>query len=184
MTEINLKLARISYPHLFEPFAYQGTGKAKYSAKFLLLKDDPQVKPLVAAMKELAAETFKDKKLPPSDKLCLRDGDQTNKEEDEGHWIVSASDDRRPVVVDRDRSPLTAEDDVIYPGCYVNVKIRLWAQDNQYGKRINANLLGVQFVKEGERFGSGRKQETADEMFGDATDFDADGDDGDNAFGL
>ena len=166
MTEIALRDVRISYPHLFEPFSYQGEGKAKYSAKFLIPKTNTAlVKQVADAMKELAANTYKDKKLPPADKLCLRDGDQTGRDEDAGYWVLSASDDARPVVVDQKRNPLTKEDDVIQPGFWVNAKVRLWAQDNKYGKRINANLLGVQFVKEGERLGSGRTRQSADEMF-------------------
>lgn len=178
--EITLKNVRISYPHLFEPFAYQGQGKAKYSAKFLIPKSETAlVKQVADAMKELASNTFKDKRLPPSDKLCMKDGDTTGRDEDAGYWVLSASDDRRPVVVNRDKSPLVAEDDVIYPGCWVVGRVRLWAQDNQYGKRINANLMGVMFVKDGDRLGGGRKQETADEMFGDVADFGGDAGDSD-----
>lgn len=170
-TEFNLKEVRISYPHLFEPFAYQGTGKAKYSAKFLLDKKlhAGLIKQVAEGIKALSAATFKDKKTPPADKLCLKDGDLSGKDEEAGCWVLSASEDSRPVVVDRNRSPLVAEDDAIQPGFYVNGKIRLWAQDNQYGKRINANLLGVQLVKEGERLGSGRTRQSADDMFDDVS---------------
>mgnify|MGYP001230954780 CR=1 FL=1 len=38
---------------------------------------------------------------------------------------------------------------------YVNANIELWAQNNAYGKRINATLLVVQFSKDGEPFGEG-----------------------------
>lgn len=170
-TEFNLKEVRISYPHLFEPFAYQGAGKAKYSAKFLLNKQTHAalIKQIAEGIKALSAASYKDKKVPAADKLCLKDGDLSGKDEEAGCWVLSASEDSRPVVVDRNRSPLVAEDDAIQPGYYVNAKIRLWAQDNQYGKRINANLLGVQLVKEGERLGSGRTRQSADEMFDDVS---------------
>lgn len=168
-TEVNLKGVKISYPHIFEPFAYQGQGKAKYSAKFLLDKKEhaATIKEIAEKMKALATESFKDKKLPPADKLCLRDGDQTGRDEEAGHWVLSASETTPPRVVNRDRSPLTAEDEVIYPGCVVNAKINLWAMDNSYGRRIPANLLGVQFVKDGERLGGGRTRQAPDEMFDD-----------------
>ena len=52
--------------------------------------------------------------------------------------------------------PLTEDDNKLYPGCYVNVVITLWAQNNKFGKRINANLLAVQFVKDGNPFGEAR----------------------------
>jgi hypothetical protein len=177
MTEIVLTQVRVSHPHLFEPFAYQGQGRAKYSAKFLIAKSEaPLIKKIADAIKAMSAETFKDKRVPPADKLCFRDGDTTGRAEDEGYWVLSASDDARPVVVDQKRSPLTKEDEVIYPGCVVNARIRLWAQDNQYGKRINANLLGVQFVKDGERLGNGRTRQSAEEMFDTVEGFDDAGD--------
>jgi hypothetical protein len=135
-----------------------------------------QVKAVVDAIKALCASEARDKKVPPADKLCLRDGDQSGKDEEAGYWVLSASDDRRPVVVDQKRKPLAAEDDVVYAGCYVNAKIRLWYMDNQYGKRVPANLLGVQFAKDGERLGSGRTRQAADEMFDTVEGFDDAGD--------
>jgi hypothetical protein len=40
--------------------------------------------------------------------------------------------------------------------------IELWAQNNNYGKRINANLLGVQFLKDDEPFADGEKASVDD----------------------
>jgi hypothetical protein len=48
---------------------------------------------------------------------------------------------------------LAEDDGVLYSGCYVNMTVTLWTQDNEYGKRVNANLRAVQFVKDGEAFG-------------------------------
>jgi hypothetical protein len=33
--------------------------------------------------------------------------------------------------------------------------VELWAQDNSWGKRINATLKGVQFYQDGEAFAGG-----------------------------
>jgi len=68
---------------------------------------------------------------------------------------------------------LTENDNRIYAGCYVNAIVVLWAQNNNYGKRINANLLGVQFVADGSPFGDGGTSAGVD-------DFDAFGDNGDD----
>jgi hypothetical protein len=57
------------------------------------------------------------------------------------------------LVIDRDKTPLAESDNRPYSGCYVNCIIELWAQNNAYGKRINANLLAVQFYKDGQPFG-------------------------------
>lgn len=183
-TEIDLFNVRISYPHIFEPKAFAPGDKPRYSAKFLLSKDEhiKLVKQIAHRMKELAASSYTDKKLPAPDKLCMRDGDSTGKEEEEGYWVVSASEYTRPHVVHRDRSPLAAEDDVVFPGCRVNAKIRLWAQDNKWGRRINANLLGVQFVAEDERLGNGVPRQAPEEMFDDvSSQYGSDG--GDDPFG-
>lgn len=175
MSDIKLKNVRISYPHIFQAKAFQGSGTPKFSATFLLHKVEHKelIAQIATAMKELAATAFKDKRLPASDKLCLRDGDLSGRAENEGYFIFTASESKRPAVVDKDKTPLVAEDDVIYAGCRVNAAVRLWAQDNQYGKRINANLLGVQFAKDDERLGNGASTPSVDDMF-DSEDGEAD----------
>jgi hypothetical protein len=91
-----------------------------------------------------------------TDKVCLHDGNlKAQYAGFEDIMYVSASNKMRPVAVNRDTSPVSAEDGVIYSGCYVNATVELWAQDNKYGKRVNATLLGVQFSKAGDAFGGG-----------------------------
>ena len=68
---------------------------------------------------------------------------------------IKASSGKRPMVIGTDRAPLTEDDGKPYAGCYVNAIVELWGQDNQFGKRVNANLLAVQFVKDGTPFGNG-----------------------------
>ncbi len=184
---IKLTNVRISYPHLFAAWAQQANQKPKFSAKFLLSKTEhkAQVQQIIEKIKALAAETYKDKRLPSADKLCLRDGDQTNRPEEEGYFTFNASDDRRPQVFDRDgRTPLTEADDKIFAGCRVNAMVQLWAQDNQYGRRINANLIGVQYVRDDERLAGARP--SADGAFDDISDAYGDDDDGlgEDPFGL
>lgn len=41
---------------------------------------------------------------------------------------------------------------IIYSGCYVKAQIAVWVQDNQFGRRVNTEILAVQFQNEGERF--------------------------------
>jgi Protein of unknown function (DUF2815) len=122
----------------------------------------------------------------PADKLFMRDGAGMAKPEQEESWLIAASESRRPDVINRDKSRLNEEDDIVYAGCFVNVLIRPWAQSNIHGKRLNANLLAVQFVRDGERFGAERPD--IDEAFGDISgDFESEGagafDEGDDPFG-
>jgi hypothetical protein len=50
---------------------------------------------------------------------------------------------------------LTAKDGRPYSGCYVNVKLNVWAQDNSYGKAVRAAIQTVQFRAHGDAFGGG-----------------------------
>ena len=100
-------------------------------------------------------------KLIDDKRVCLKDGNKnTNKEGDiydgfEDMSYVSANNDQKPLLLDRDKTELSRADGKPYAGCYVNVSLDIWAQDNSYGQRINASLRGVQFVKDGDAFAGG-----------------------------
>ena len=86
--------------------------------------------------------------------LFIKDGEAFGSDDGDGnYYLLKASESTRPQVVDRDRSPLYPEDAGIkmYSGTVVNVLIRPWVQDNTHGRKINANLLAVQRVADGER---------------------------------
>lgn len=159
--KIQLNNIRIAFPVLFKPEPFQGTGDPAYSASFLIPRDHPQVAEIKAAMKQLAKEKWKSqadevlKNLERKEFTFLRDGDFKAKYAGfADHYYVAARSAKRPTVVNTDTSPLTAEDGKPYSGCYVNGIIEIWCQDNGYGQRINASLGGVQFVADGEAFGS------------------------------
>lgn len=154
---IKLENVRLSYPSLFKPKAFEDGGTAKFSASFILDKKThaKKIKEIQAAIAQLQTDAFKGK-VPKNIKICLRDGSE--KEDTDGYgdgvMFISSSSSRRPPVVDRDLSPLTETDTKPYAGCFVNATVRLWVQDNQYGKRVNAELRAVQFAKDGEAFGA------------------------------
>lgn len=150
--KLPLKNVRLSFPALFQAKSAQQGGEPKFYAAFLIPQEDPQIKSIANAIVAVTAEKWGDKP-PKGIKTCLRNGDEKDFDGYEGHMYVSASSQKRPLVIDRDRTPLGAEDGRPYAGCYVNAIIRLWAQDNQYGRRINAELSGVQFLKDGDPFG-------------------------------
>ena len=152
--QITLTNVRLSFADIFKAKAVND-GEPRFSANFLLdkEKDKAQIKKVGDEIRRLETTTFKGKKLP-ADKVCLRDGDEKDYIGFAGTLYVSAANKRRPTVVDRDKSPLSAEDGKPYSGCYVNAIVRLWAQDNQFGKRINASLEVVQFLRDGEPFGA------------------------------
>lgn len=169
MAKIILKNVRLSFPSLFHKAVFDGK-ETKFEATFLINKAEQgdKIKEIKSAIDAAIKEGLKGGKLPP-DKLCLKDGDNIDYAGYEGCMSLKASGSKRPIIIDRDKSPLTEDDNKFYAGCYVNASIELWVQNNQFGKRINANLLGVQFFKDGEPFADGVK--------GSVDDFDAFGDD-------
>lgn len=158
---IKLTKVRLSFADLFEAKAFQG-GAAKYGATFLFDKDSENAKRIKAAMEAVAAEKWGGKakailsSLWASNKICYGDG-ASKAEYDgfEGKFFIRASSSSRPIVIDGNKQPLVEKDGKPYSGCYVHASIDIWAQDNQFGKRVNAGLRGVQFVKDGDAFAGG-----------------------------
>jgi hypothetical protein len=153
---IKLNNVRLSFPELFQAKSVNNS-EPRFGASFLLDKqaNATEIESIKTGMKAVAEEKW-GANIPKGVKKCLHEG--AEKEYDgysADNMFISATNKKRPTVVDYDMSPLTAEDGRPYGGCYVNAVVRLWAQDNQFGKRINAQLQGVQFAKHGEAFGAG-----------------------------
>jgi hypothetical protein len=163
MAKIKLSNVRLSFPSLFRKAVFSGE-ETKYEGTFHIDKatQADKIAEIDAAIKAMVKDGLKGAKLP-ADKICLRDGDDVEYAGYAGHMSIKASSSKRPMVLDRDRSPLTEDDNRLYAGSYVNAIIELWVQNNQWGKRINANLLGVQFYKDGEPFVDGESA-TADDF--------------------
>ena len=157
---ITIKNARLSFPSLFQKAVFDGK-EGKYEATLLFPKTDTKTYDAIIASIDECKKENKNTKVPEA-KYFIQDGDEKEYDGYEGMWAVKAGNGKRPTVVNRDRTPLVEGDEVLYAGCYVNAIVEPWSQSNSYGKRINANLLGVQFVKDGDAFGDGGKVASAD----------------------
>lgn len=167
MAQVKLEKVRLAFPQLFEPKSING-GASRYGATLIIEPNSANHKLIVKAMQEAAKAKWADKgeatmkKLTADKRVCFRTEERTNKDGDvydgfEGMYSLNASNKVRPLVIDRDKSPLTADDGKPYGGCYVNAVIDIWAQDNKdatIGRRLNATLMGVQFAGDGDAFGS------------------------------
>jgi len=152
MSKMMLKNVRLSFPSLFHKASFDGN-EGKFESTLLIDKSDKKTKDVIdAAIAEAIAEA---KVKVPSDKRCLKDGDESDYDGYEGHWSFKAASSKRPTVIDRDKTPIIEADEKVYAGCYVNAVVDIWIQNNKFGKRVNANLYGIQFVKDGEPFGLG-----------------------------
>jgi len=164
--KIGLKNVRLSFPTLFVAKSVNAS-EPKFSASFLIDKSagNSEIEKVQRAIE--AVKKAKWGANPPKGiKTCLHEGSSKDFDGyDETNMFVSASSARRPTVVDQRLNPLGQSDGKPYAGCFVNASIRLWAQDNQYGKRVNAELLAVQFVKDGEAFSAGGQPVIAENEF-------------------
>ena len=189
---IKLPLVRLSFAKLFKPKAFREGQDKRFEAAFLLDPSNEKHKAVIDVIISTAAALLKDHfgdKIPASAEIgfgysdarpiMLGDFEWRGKKKDydgyEGMFYVTSANKTRPTVVDRDRSPLAEEDGKPYSGAFVNGSITLWVQDNEFGKRINANLRAVQFVKDGEAFGV--KPVDAEDEFDVIDDIDGDGED-------
>ncbi|NYT45118.1 DUF2815 family protein [Alcaligenaceae bacterium] len=160
--KIKLQNVRIAFPQLFEAKTVNGEGEPAFSAAFLMAPDHPAVAELEKAFDIVGKEKWGakwpqvKKEITAKDRMAMHDGDtKADYAGFEGNMFVSSRNKTRPLVIDRDKSPLTAADGKPYAGCYVHASLELWCQDNNYGKRINASLRGVQFYKDGDAFAGG-----------------------------
>lgn len=154
---------RLAFPNIFEPKINEG-GKAQFSAAFIFPPTHPCKAQLDKVIDEVGQAkwgakwpTMK-KQMTAGDNLLIHNGDsKASLDGYEGNLFLNAYNAVRPTVVDRDTTPLVAADGKPYSGCYVVAILDVWAQDNQYGKKINAQLQGVQFFKDGDAFAGGGK---------------------------
>lgn len=160
--KIKLENVRLAFPALFEAKTVNGEGEPAFSASFLIPHGHPVIQTLQDAFEEIGKAKWGTKwatvkkEIVAKDRFALHDGDtKADYAGFEGNMFVSARNKTRPLVIDKDKSPLTQQDGRPYAGCYVHGSIELWAQDNNYGKRINASLRGVQFFKDGDAFAGG-----------------------------
>ena len=164
--KIRLMDVRLSFPRLWEARAFQEGQAKRYEASFLLdpTREDHQevIAQIEAEAERIAKEEFKGK-VPAKLEYCFGEGnDQTNDDGEvyDGYadmWYIRTAkpEKRGPItIVDRDRSPLTEEDGKPYGGCYVEATITLWTQNNQWGKRVNANIRAIRFLRDGDAFGT------------------------------
>ncbi len=174
---IRIDNVRFSHPHVGTPFKGQddnGKEQSRFGVIAILSKEthapakDICVGAITAMLKSKQVEKI------GSDKKFIRNGDDQAAKEYEGAWTVSAGDSKNaPDARDAGKRRLSAEeaDKLFYGGAYGSILIRPWWQDNKYGKRANATLVAIQFVENGEPFGTGRiSAKDVDDSFDDYED--------------
>lgn len=170
---------RLSFPNIVKPKAYEG-GVPKFSAAFLLTSDNPDWALFMTMVKRLATEKWAenttnimamikgDKRQRcygiGSDKLDAKGSVYAGYDEPNIMYI-SGSDEAQPQIYGADGSPMPPmnANQKLVGGNYVSAIVRPWMQDNKFGKAIRASFVGVQYLRDGEKFG--REQTDAAGIF-------------------
>lgn len=150
---------RLSYVHVFEPYAQQANQDAKYSCVLLIPKSDRATLDKINRAIEHAKENGKAKfggRVPANLTTTLHDGDEEadleRNPEYAGHMYMSVSSKTKPGLVDRNREPIIDANDV-YSGCYARVQIGAFAYNNSGNKGISFGLNHIQKLGDGEPLG-------------------------------
>lgn len=176
---------RLSYAHLWEPYAQQDDQEPKYSCAILIPKTDTVTinkirKAQKAALDAGLVSKFGGKK-PPNLKTTLRDGDEEadleRNPEYAGHYFMNVSSKTKPGIVDRNVNPILDSSEV-YSGCYARVSINAFAYSVSGNKGISFGLNHVQKLRDGDFLGGRtRAEDDFDSVEGDDGDEDIFGDD-------
>ena len=166
--EIPMANVRLSYPHLWVAQRFDEANDKegpKFSATLIFPKGGDIHEVIAAGIKRVITSMWPEGR-PASLKHCLNDG--ATRADKDGYsadvMFINASSADRFTVIDRNKRPLVASDGKPYAGCYVNAIVRLWPQDNKFGKRVNAQPLGVQFWRDGDAFGGAGRVASPDDF--------------------
>lgn len=160
-TRVLLTNVRLSFPHLFEAHKFSENQEAKYSAVFVIPKDDEEtvkvVKAAIKAAMQKGEEGVLHGKNPKTLRNPLRDGDVAREGDDvyKNAYFISATSKRPPQVVDRyldpkTQKPIPLTEEEVYPGCYVSASVNFYPYSVSGNSGIAAGLGNVQKYKDGE----------------------------------
>lgn len=157
---------RLSYFYGFDGFKDKtDPKKIAYPCHFILNPDHPIIPEIVAKMKAACNQQWGTNgadmydALKAKHMLCLKEGSvmKPGEEAYKGKLFIAGNAKKRFTIVGPDRAPVASTDPFApYSGCYGNGIVQVWSQDNSWGKRVNSQVMGVQFAEHGESLGGGR----------------------------
>lgn len=176
LTNVTTGEVRLSYVHLFKPYAHQPGQEEKYSTTVLVPKTDADTMSRIHAAIEAAKQRGISEKwngqCPPILPTPVYDGDGVRPSdgmeygvECKGHWVFTASAkvDYPPEVVDSQGNPIINQSEV-YSGMYGKVNVNFYPYAFGGKKGIGCGLGPVMKTRDGEALGGSAP--TAAQAFG------------------
>lgn len=178
LTNVTTGKVRLSYVHLFKPYAAMVGQEERYSCTILVPKTDTDTMARINAAIEAAKQRGISEKwsgqCPPIVPTPVYDGDGVRPSdgmafgpECKGHWVFTASSkiDYQPEVVDLNLNPILNQSEV-YSGMYAKVNVTFYPYAFGGKKGIGCGLGPVQKVADGEPLGGSAP--SASQVFGGA----------------
>lgn len=159
---------RLSYTHVFNRYNPDGDqADGKYMTNVLIPKDEKEtIEAINKAIAEAKKQAIVNKwggKEPKKLDMPLRDGDEKDDENYEGHLFVNAKSNTRPGIVDRKKVPIVDEEEV-YSGVWAIVSVTFFGYDKNGNKGVACGLNNIMKFKDDEHFGG---RVSAESDFGD-----------------
>lgn len=159
---------RLSYTHVFNRYNPDGDqADGKYMTNVLIPKDEKEtieaINKAIAEAKKQAIVSKWGGKEPKKLDMPLRDGDEKDDENYEGHLFVNAKSNTRPGIVDRKKVPIVDEEEV-YSGVWAIVSVTFFGYDKNGNKGVACGLNNIMKFKDDEHFGG---KVSAESDFGD-----------------
>lgn len=164
-TKVTTGRVRLSYVHVFKPYAARPDQKEKFSVTVLVPKTDTATKSRIDAAIEAAKQKGIAEKwngvCPPILATPLHDGDGVRPsdgmpfgDECKGHWVftASANPEYPPEVVDASLNPIINQSE-IYSGIYGRVNVNFFPYFAAGKKGIGCGLGPVQKLEDGPSLG-------------------------------
>lgn len=176
LTNVTTGEVRLSYVHLFKPYAFQPGQEEKFSCTILIPKSDTEtmarINNAIAAATEKGVSDKWNGVRPPVIPNPVYDGDGVRPSdgmafgpECRGHYVLTASAkaDYPPEVVDAQLNPVINQSE-IYSGIYARVNISFFPYAFGGKKGIGCGLGPVQKTRDGEPLGGSTPK--ASQVFG------------------
>jgi hypothetical protein len=186
---IYISNARLSFPNIAQPQTRDnpdGTKKVSWNCELLLPQNDPGYQQFMKVYATLAQAKWAEHAQQVMQMIhqdrkqrCYGSGDEkVNKKTFKpydgyaGNLYITTGSNNAPQLIRTDGTPVDPANSMeyqavaraMYGGCYVNVAIKPWLQDNKHGRGVRCDLVALQFAKDGEPFGEGAVD--ASGMFG------------------
>ena len=174
---IMLTNTRLSFPQLVEPKAFMEGGTKKYSADLIIDPASDDWKKVMAQVMKVAQEKWNDQaqqilQFVQSDRKlrCYGMGQEKVNSKTlqvyEGYMgmaYLTTSNANMPQMIETSGKAVDPTNTMayqalarkLYGGARVNAAVKIWPQQNQFGRGIRCELVALQFAKDDEPFGDG-----------------------------